>query len=308
MQPYAPAFLLDGRKTEITPIRVEVEQSSLIIEQVIDVFLPDALALHLTLQVLQGLLDALVERLLVELEHPGDLGDREAVPLLHLDDDLVLGRNALEGLLQGLESPDPQGSFLSLDDTGVRPVTDGRKKLKHLLRLPVTWGARRQLGRDFVELLPGDLDLVVRPEDLDGFIEGVAVAKELFQERRHIPKALCQLGMAPLSPEAVLEITYLVLDYGCQVALEGAFPLKFSQRGVIVGHNLEPNFAQEVLLLLLPEVAPAAGLGRNLLDVGEVVEEELFGGHWGIRVRADRHGESESDSIGECWNRRGGAV
>src|SRR5829696_6914239 len=110
MQPYAPAFLLDGRRTEITPIRVEVEDS--LIEQVLDVFLPDALALHLTLQVLQGLLDALVERLLVELEHPGDLGDCEAVPLLHFNDDLVLGWNALESLLQGLESPDPQGSFL----------------------------------------------------------------------------------------------------------------------------------------------------------------------------------------------------
>ena len=50
MQPYAPAFLLDGRKTEITPIRVEVEveESSLIIEQVLDVFLPDALALQLS--------------------------------------------------------------------------------------------------------------------------------------------------------------------------------------------------------------------------------------------------------------------
>lgn len=49
MQPYAPAFLLDGRRTEITPIRVEVEESSLIIiEQILDVFLPDALALHLS--------------------------------------------------------------------------------------------------------------------------------------------------------------------------------------------------------------------------------------------------------------------
>ena len=47
MQPYAPIFLLDGRKPEITPIRPKVEGSSLI-EQVLDVFLPDALALHLS--------------------------------------------------------------------------------------------------------------------------------------------------------------------------------------------------------------------------------------------------------------------
>jgi hypothetical protein len=47
MQPYAPAFLLDGRKIEITPIRAKVEESSLI-EQVLDVFLADALALHLS--------------------------------------------------------------------------------------------------------------------------------------------------------------------------------------------------------------------------------------------------------------------
>jgi hypothetical protein len=47
MQPYAPTNLLDGRKPEITPIRPKVEGFSLI-EQLLDVFLPDALALHLS--------------------------------------------------------------------------------------------------------------------------------------------------------------------------------------------------------------------------------------------------------------------
>jgi hypothetical protein len=47
MQPYALAHLLDGRKPEITPIRPKVEGLSLI-EEVLDVFLPDAMALHLS--------------------------------------------------------------------------------------------------------------------------------------------------------------------------------------------------------------------------------------------------------------------
>jgi hypothetical protein len=41
-------LLLDGRKMEITPIRPKIETSSLIIEQVIDIFLVDVLALHLS--------------------------------------------------------------------------------------------------------------------------------------------------------------------------------------------------------------------------------------------------------------------
>jgi hypothetical protein len=47
MQPYALDNLLDGRKPEITPIRPKVESLSLM-EQVLDVFLSDALALHLS--------------------------------------------------------------------------------------------------------------------------------------------------------------------------------------------------------------------------------------------------------------------
>jgi hypothetical protein len=42
-----PVLLLDGRKTEITPIRPKIEGASLVVEEVIDVFLPDALQLYL---------------------------------------------------------------------------------------------------------------------------------------------------------------------------------------------------------------------------------------------------------------------
>jgi hypothetical protein len=44
-------------------------------------------------------------------------------------------------------------------------------------------------------------------------------------------------------------------------------------------------------------VAPAAGFGHNLLDMGEVVEEELFGGHEGSAI-AGRSRTYGLDSIG----------
>jgi hypothetical protein len=72
--------------------------------------------------------------------------------------------------------------------------------------------------------------------------------------------------------------------------LRAALALELPQDGIDVGHYLQPNLGQEVFSLLLEAVA---GLGRHPLDEGQVAEEELVGGHGGVRLVARLGPESQ---------------
>lgn len=120
---------------------------------------------------------------------------------------------------------------------------------------------------------------MVRLEDRDGLVKGVAVAEKLLQVHRHRSESLRHLGMTPLPPEMVLEVAHLVLDDDGQVALEGALALELAEDGVVVRHYLVLDFGQEVFGIFPWEVTSMTGVGDHFLDVGEVGEEDLFGGH-----------------------------